>query len=91
MKQLQLISETYKIVDGDGKVLLEAPITELYYAIALATEDERLTARQKAEIAAVQLNAEYGTNLGWGQVIVLFNALNDEMENLKKNTTPTLE
>lgn len=91
MKEIKLENDLYKIVDSKGKTLLEAPISDLYYTIALASENEHLSARQKAEIAAQQINAEYNTSLTWGQVIVLFNELTDEMENLKKNTTATQE
>lgn len=91
MKQLTLTNDLYKIVDAEGTVLLEAPISDLYYTIALASENEHLSARQKAEIAAQQINEEYKTSLTWGQIIVLFNELTDEMEKLKKNTIVTQE
>jgi hypothetical protein len=65
---------------------------ELYYTIALATEDAqaaKLPQKQGFMMAAAEVNQVYGSDLNWGQIVDVLNDLNDQMESLKKNTTST--
>lgn len=94
MAKFQLPSSTYEVVDQDGKMLLSAPMMELYYTIALATEEAevaKLPRKQGFMIAANEVNSVYGSTLDWGQIIEILNDLSEQLESLKKNTTSTPE
>lgn len=92
--RFQLPASTYEVVDQDGKVILSAPMTELYYTICLATEEaqsNKLPLKVGYQAAAAEVNQLYGSSLDWGSIIEILNDLNTQMENLKKNTTSTPE
>jgi hypothetical protein len=84
----------YEVVDQDGKVILSAPLTELYYTICLATEEaqsNKLPLKMGYQAAAAEVNQLYGTSIDWGSIIEILNDLNSHMESLKKNTSSTQE
>ncbi len=94
MAKFTLPSSKYEVVDQEGKVLLEAPLMELYYTIALATEEaelSKLPRKQGFMMAAAEVNNVYGSTLDWGQIVEILNDLSEQLEALKKNTTSTQE
>jgi hypothetical protein len=92
--KFQIPSSKYEVVDQDGEVILEAPMMELYYTIALATEEAelaKLPRKQGFMMAAQVVNEAYGASVDWGQIVEILNDLSEQIETLKKNTTSTPE
>ncbi len=93
-QRFKLTTSKYEVVDEDNKVILSAPLLELYYTIALASEEAtaaNLPQKHGFIRAAEEVNQTYGCTLDWGQIVEILNDLNDQMESLKKNTTSTQE
>lgn len=89
---MKLVSGNFKFEDaGTGDVLIEAPAMDMYCLIGIATDEVSGSRVDRLKHAAEVLNIEYGTSLTWGQVVLILNALDEEITAAKKNSTSTPE
>lgn len=88
MSELTLIRKKTTIKDDEGNVVIEAPILDLYYIITNSfIGNENLPPRNSLTLAALQINAEYGTDLSWGEVSDILESLHVMLEEIKKKNT----
>ena len=73
--------------DSSGNVLLEAPLLDLYYLIihVLGSSLESTTRIDQFKAVAERLNVEYGCQLTFGKAMQLYQSIQDEWEDVKKN------
>jgi hypothetical protein len=90
-KVFKLPEDEYQVQGADGTTKLTAPLLELYYLIAQATETPGLPEEQKFDYAAMKVNEKYGSKLDGGQLLSIFIDLSESVEESKKNTTSTQE
>lgn len=92
MSEFTLIRNNITIKDEDGNTLISAPVLDLYYTISNCfIGNENAPVKHTMQLAAQQLNTDYGTNLSWGEVADLLDELHDRMEQIKKKRTSTPE
>jgi hypothetical protein len=93
VKEIEILNDVYKLVDNDGNLLLEVPIMEIYYLIGFCMEEANHTISrvEKAKYTAEKINAEYGCELSWANVLDILNKIDKILEESKKNSTGTLE
>ena len=84
----------FRYVNEDGEVLLEAPLVDLSHFIGLSmlslkSEQPNISAIDLAKNQVIQVNAEFGSQLTWGQYVDLASAVQQQMLELKKkNCSP---
>lgn len=91
--KLTLPTEDFIVENQDGSVRLKASSLDLYYTIAMINDDlpEELSIKDKFTRVAEAINAQYSCNFTWGELIKVFNYLQEEIDEVKKNTTSTQE
>ena len=88
MSKINLLQDKYDIKNEAGEVLTSVSLLDLYYTIAVFVEEHKSSSkRDKFIYAANCVNEEYGSNFSWGEVINLFEQIDDIVEESKKNST----
>lgn len=92
MNSLRLPASNYKILDENDEIILEAPIMDLYYGISFAaSESNSNVQRDQMKYAAAWVNNEYGCNLSWSHILLITEALDKEIKEIKKKPAKQLE
>lgn len=90
----QLPEDVYEVKGKDGEVLLSAPLLDLYYVMAYASEDpavSQLNNFDRSNYIAQVVNQKYGSKLTGGQTTSIFIDLTEAIEESKKNITSSQE
>ena len=86
----QEINVTRSVVEfktEEGKVLLEAPLLELYYEVSMIKGNisQDIGPKEKGQSIADALNETYNCEISWAEALYLALQIQDKMAEEKKN------